>query len=100
MTSKTRKTVTAVRYVVASLIPVALVWAYELGQAGFNALVKDPWANPFSWFVLTLCLMQAMCQAFGALMNADLSKGQLPPIPEVKTVLRPVAEKDPNGPRT
>lgn len=99
MTSRVRKAVTAGRYIVASLIPVALVWAYELGKEGFNALIRDPWTDPFSWFVLALCLLQATCQAVGALMNADLSKTALPPVPEVKTVLRPSQERDLNGPR-
>lgn len=82
MTSKTRKIVTSIRYVVASLIPVAFVWGYELGKAGFNALLRDPWSDPFSWFVLSLGFAQAVCQAIGALMNADLSKTQ-PPEPPV-----------------
>lgn len=98
MTSSTRKTITAVRYLVASLIPVVFVWGYELGKEGFNALLRDPWADPFSWFVLFLGIAQAMCQAVGALMNADLTKGQLPPIPDGAPSLRTAIGKDKNGP--
>lgn len=98
MTSKTRKTVTAVRYVIASLIPVAVVWAYELGREGFNALMRDPWTNPFSWFVLFLGCAQAVCQAVGALLNADLTKDKLPPVAESAAVFRTQVQKETNGP--
>ena len=97
MTSKTRKTVTAVRYFIASLIPVALVWVYELGRDGFNTLARDPRSNPFSWIVLLLGCAQASCQAVGAWMNSDLCKGQLPPIPEGAAMLRPPAGKEVHG---
>ncbi len=74
MTSKTRKTLTVVRYLVASVIPVALAWVYELGKEGFNSLLANPGSNRFSWFVLLLACAQAMCQAVGALLNSDLGK--------------------------
>lgn len=85
MTSKTRKTVTVVRYLVQSSIPVLIVWGYELGQEGFNALLRSPWTNPFSWFVLVVGLVQAACQAVGALINADLTKQPLADPPQYGT---------------
>lgn len=97
MTSKTRKTVTVVRYFIASLVPVAVVWAYELGRAGFNALMRDPWSDPFTWFVLFLGCAQAACQAVGALLNLDLAKGPLPPVPDGAAMLRPPGGKDTHG---
>ena len=86
MTSKTKKAITVVRYLVASAIPVALAWAYELGKDGFNSLIADPLSNPFSWFVLGMAGAQAMCQAVGALLNADLAKGTLEPIQQERKV--------------
>lgn len=97
MTSRTRKTVTVIRYLVASGIPVALAWGYELGKEGFNALMRDPWSNPFSWFILSLAGAQAMCQAVGALLNADLAKGTGLNVPEQPAQPFGRGGKEPSG---
>jgi hypothetical protein len=100
MTSRTRKTVTVIRYLVASGIPVALAWGYELGKEGFNALMRDPWSNPFSWFILSLAGAQAMCQAVGALLNADLAKGTGLNVPEQPVQPFGRGGKEPSGPNS